>query len=50
MDAGNFELRRPMLPIAVWAAVLMPGAVLVLMPALLELLEAISAARRRATA
>jgi hypothetical protein len=48
--AHNFELRRPMLPVAVWIAILIPGMVFILTPAALELLQAIGAGRRKARA
>jgi len=50
MDANNFELRRPTLPIAVWVAIVTPSVVLVLVPAVLELVQAVSAGRRKAHA
>ena len=50
MEANGFGLRRPTLPIAVWIAIVTPSVVLVLVPAVLELVQAISAGRRKARA
>jgi hypothetical protein len=45
--ASGFEMRQPPLPVAFWLATLLPGVVFVLTPAVLELLKAVGATRRR---